>query len=171
MVFGHNLHYVVPFGIPWTGFCMVFQPASFVFFMPGGRLLSLGSDFLISGRHFGPGTFLGWKMGPEKSGFATESFCGGNSGKFLWPKWILLYIYRIHLGRLLCPKPSLFNSFQGISRFSGKLVGPWDLPCVFPIALRDPVALFPLFGVYDGVIWKRCCLISGRSPEYLLANL
>ena len=27
------------------------------------------------------------------------------------------------------------------------MVGPWDLPCVFPIALRDPVALFPLFGV------------------------
>ena len=25
-------------------------------------------------------------------------------------------------------------------------------PCVFPIALRDPVALFPLFGVYDGFI-------------------
>ena len=56
-------------------------------------------------------------------------------------------IYRTHLGRLLCPKPSLFNYFQGISRFSGKLGGPWDLPCVFPIPLRATVALFPLFGV------------------------
>ena len=25
-------------------------------------------------------------------------------------------------------------------------------PCVFPIALRALVALFPLFGVYDGFI-------------------
>ena len=61
-------------------------------------------------------------------------------------------IYRTHLGRLLCPKTSLFNYFQGISRFSGKLGRPWDLPCVFPIPLRATVALFPLFGVYDGVI-------------------
>ena len=27
-------------------------------------------------------------------------------------------------------------------------------PCVFPIALRGLVALFPLFGVYDGFIWR-----------------
>ena len=30
MVFGHNLHYMAPFGIPRTGFCMVFQHASLV---------------------------------------------------------------------------------------------------------------------------------------------
>ena len=28
-------------------------------------------------------------------------------------------------------------------------------PCVFPIALRALVALFPLFGVYDGFIFVR----------------
>ena len=35
MVFGHNLHYMAPFGIPRPGFCMVFQRASFVFSCPG----------------------------------------------------------------------------------------------------------------------------------------
>ena len=35
MVFGRNLHYMAPFGIPRTGFCMVFQRASFVFSCPG----------------------------------------------------------------------------------------------------------------------------------------
>ena len=71
-------------------------------------------------------------------------------------------VYRTHLGRLLCPKPRFFNYFQGISRFSGKLVGPWDNPCVFPTALRDPVARFPLFGVYDGVISR---FQDSKSPR------
>ena len=35
MVFGHNLHYMAPFGIPRPGFCMVFQRASFVCSCPG----------------------------------------------------------------------------------------------------------------------------------------
>ena len=97
-VFAHTLHYMAPFAIPNTGFCMVFQRASFVFFMPRGGILSPGSYFLISGRHFGPGTFLGSKMGPEKSEFATESFCHGSSGENPKPKWIILYIGPIWAG-------------------------------------------------------------------------
>ena len=38
LVFGHNLHYMAPFGIPRTGFCMFFQPASVAF-------SCLGADF------------------------------------------------------------------------------------------------------------------------------
>ena len=73
---------MAPFAIPNTGFCMVFLRPSFDFSCPGGAFLSPGSDVLIWGQHFGPGTFLGSKMGPEKSEVATESFCGGNSGEF-----------------------------------------------------------------------------------------
>ena len=81
MVLGHNLHYIAPFAIPRTGFCMVFQRASFVvhargqIWEPGIRLLDLG-------QRVGPETFLGSKMGPENSGFATESFCHGSSRDF-----------------------------------------------------------------------------------------
>ena len=36
---------------------------------------------------------------------------------------------------------------------------------MFPIALRDPVALFPLFGVYDGFIPSADPLVSwGGDP-------
>ena len=45
-----------------------------------------------------------------------------------------------------------------------KIGGPWDLPCVFPIPLGDPVALFPLFGVYDGVILlPHLCTLLGSA--------
>ena len=35
ILFGHNLHYMAPFAIPNTGFCMFFQRASFVFSSTG----------------------------------------------------------------------------------------------------------------------------------------
>ena len=35
MVFGHNLQHMAPFGIPTTGFCMVFQHGTLVFSPPG----------------------------------------------------------------------------------------------------------------------------------------
>ena len=56
------------------------------------------------------------------------------------------------MGRLLCPKTPLKNKFSANSPKSGKLVQALAHPCVFPIALRGLVALFPLFGVPDGFI-------------------
>ena len=58
----------------------------FCFFMPRGRFLSPALDFGSPGRHFGPGTCLGSKMGPGKSGVAMKSFCGGLAGDFPRPK-------------------------------------------------------------------------------------
>ena len=85
MFFGHNLHYMAPFVFSRAGFCMVFRCASFVFSCPGtdfggqGQILEArvrfwrpGSDFGSPGQHFGPGTFLAPKNGPEKSCFVEE---------------------------------------------------------------------------------------------------
>ena len=90
-------------------------------------------------------------MGPEQN-FVCDEIILWWVGRGFSETEMNSIIYRTHLGRLLCPKPWFFNYFQGISRFSGKLGDPG---CVFPIPLRDPVALFPLFGVYDGVIHER----------------
>ena len=75
---------MAPFGIPRPGLGSAGFVSARIFrcFMPGDGFLSPGSDFWIWGQHVGPGTFLGSKMGPEKSEFATETFCGGNSGEF-----------------------------------------------------------------------------------------
>ena len=54
-------------------------------------------------------------------------------------------MYRTHLGRLLCPKPLFFSCFQGISRFSRKLVGPWDQSC-------GVGTLWPIYPVW-GLRW------------------
>ena len=54
--------------------------------MPGDDFLSPGSDFGISGPHFGPGTFLGLTNGAEKSDVVMEWFCHGNSGEIPRPK-------------------------------------------------------------------------------------
>ena len=51
-------------------------------------------------------------------------------------------VHRIHLGRLLCPKPSLFNDFQGISDFQenwGSPLGPSLCISLFPFV--DPYSL------------------------------
>ena len=86
MVFGHNLHYMALFEIPRTGFCMVFQRASFVFSCPGAdfgaqdRILDSQVDMLACG------PFFGQFWGPEKSGFAMKSFCGGLAGESVLPK-------------------------------------------------------------------------------------
>ena len=60
-------------------------------------------------------------------------------------------VYRTHLGRLLCPHPcfKVFSrNFQSFQKIGGTL-GP--SLCV-PFALRDPVNLFSLFGVYDSTM-------------------
>ena len=63
-----------------------FAARIFCFFMPRGGFLDPGLDFGSPGRHVGPGTFFGSKMGPEKSEFATETFCHGSSGEIPKPK-------------------------------------------------------------------------------------
>ena len=122
------------------------------------RFFERGSDFWTWVQHVGPGIFFGSKLDPQKVNLRRNHFVVGWQGISQDPSefyYIYIYIYRNHLGRLLCQQPSIFTYFQGISRCSGKLVGPWDLPCVFPIPLRDPVALFPLFGVSR---WCHRCL-------------
>ena len=86
MVFGHNLRYVAPFDFPRAGFCIVFRRASFVFSCPGADLGGRGRIFGPWGQHFGPGTFFGSRMGPEKDSFAEELIFGEDSGGSVLPK-------------------------------------------------------------------------------------
>ena len=92
MVFGPNLHYMAPFAIPRTGFCMVFQRASFVFSCPGADfgaqdwILDPRIGFGSAGRHLGRGTLFGQFWGLEKSGSAMKLFCGGLAGESVLPK-------------------------------------------------------------------------------------
>ena len=44
MVFGHNLHHMAPFGILEAGFCMVFRPASFWFWVPRTNIGARGQN-------------------------------------------------------------------------------------------------------------------------------
>ena len=86
MVFGHNLHYMAPFGIPRPGFCMVFQRASFVFHAQG-RFFEPRIGFWILRSTFWPGDLFGVKTwSRKKSEFVTESFCHGSSGEISKPK-------------------------------------------------------------------------------------
>ena len=55
-------------------------------FLKGDGFWRPGSDFGSPGQHFGPGTFLGPKNGPENDGFVEERFCGGVLRKYLLPK-------------------------------------------------------------------------------------
>ena len=61
---------MAPFAIPRAGSARCSSAHFFV--MPRDGFVSRGSDFLIQGQHFGPGTLLGSKMGPEKSDFAMK---------------------------------------------------------------------------------------------------
>ena len=68
MVFGHNLQHMAPFGIPTSGFCMVFQGATLVFSTPeailGVQDLDLGSGWA--------GDLFGQTWGPEKHDFVED---------------------------------------------------------------------------------------------------
>ena len=62
---------------------MVFSP-HLLFFHARGRIFEPGIGFLDPGSTFWPWDLFGVKKWvPEKSEFATESFCGGNSGEIL----------------------------------------------------------------------------------------
>ena len=140
MVFGHNLHYMPPFGIPRPGFCMVFQRASFVFHARG-QIFEPGIGFLDPGSTFWPGDLFGVKKWSPK-----KWICDGNI--FSWQfransqTQINSIIYRIHLGRLLCQKTYLFNYFQRIYPFPGKLGNAPACSlghCLFPLVGHCPI--------------------------------
>ena len=72
------------------------------------------------------------------------------------------------MGRLLCPKTPLKNKFSANPPRPGKLVQALAHPCVFPIALRALLALFPLVGVYDGfIIYESICSIPTLPEQFL----
>ena len=138
----HNLHNMAPFYFSRAGFCMVFRRASFVFHAQG-QIFEPRIGFWISRSTFWPGDLFGPKKWSRKN-----MFCGG---MILWwgfrgipPAQMNSMVPGTHMGRLLCPKPSLFNYFVGISSFPGKLqVAPVPslLSLVGPLA-----AYFPLVG-------------------------
>ena len=123
MVFGHTLQHMAPFGIPTTGFCMVFQHATLIFSTTGPILgpqdLDLGSGW--AGDLFGP------KIGPEKAWFR-----GGNG-----PPWgfrgirargMDCMVPRRPLGKPISPQTLPETHFTGIFPFPGKMPGPpWAL--------------------------------------------
>ena len=153
MFFGHNLRYMAPFGIPRTGFYMVFQRASFVF-MPRDDFLSPGSDFGMQGRHFGPGTFLESKPGHKKSDFVMEWFCHCSSGEIPRPKWILLYIGPIWAGYFV-PKPPYLIIFKGFPIFRKTGERPGSPPLYIPYSsLWDPYSLStPDIPLWAAAMW------------------
>ena len=63
---------MAPFDFSRAGFCMVFRHASFVFSCPGVEFGGPGRILEPRGQHFGPGTFLTPKNGPEKKCFVEE---------------------------------------------------------------------------------------------------
>ena len=68
--FGRNLQHMAPFGIPTTGFCMVFQCATLVFSTPG----------TISGT---PDRKFGARLGRGPCWHKN----GGQKNMTLWKKW------------------------------------------------------------------------------------
>ena len=126
-----------------------FSGAHLLFFHARGRILEARVGFWIPRSTFWPGDLFGTNEWSRK-----KLFCGG---MILWwgfkgihPAQMNSMVPRSHMGRLLCPKTPSKNNFSANSPKSGKLVKVLAHPCVFPIALRALVALFLLFGVYDG---------------------
>ena len=163
MFFGHNLHYMAPFGNPRTAFCMVFQRASFVFSCPGAdfwaqdQILDLGSTFW-------PGDLFGLNNGPEKKWFCDGMILSwqfrGNS-----KTQMNSIVHRTHLGRLLCLKALLFNYFQGISNFQGN----WGTPQkTAPIYLLFPFVGPLLCPVYEP--GQPCHLLLSLGGRYVWAS-
>ena len=71
MVFGHNLHRMAPFGILEAGFCMVFRPASFWFWVPRTNIGARGQNWsknLILGPFWVP-------FGPRRPNFQKQKKC------------------------------------------------------------------------------------------------
>ena len=72
MVFGHNLQHMAPFGIPTSGFCMVFQYGSLIFSTPDPILGPPDPRFGSWRVPAGLGTFFAQKRGPGKHDIVEE---------------------------------------------------------------------------------------------------
>ena len=107
MVFGHNLHHMALFEIPRTGFCMVFQRASFDFSCPGAdfgaqdRILDPQVDMLARG------PFL-VNFGVLKKNWICDEIILWWVGRGIPPAQMNSMVPGIHLGVLLCRKAPLF---------------------------------------------------------------
>ena len=141
-----------------------FFGAHLLFFHAWGRILEAGIRFWSPEVNIlARGPFWPQQMSRKKL------FCGG---MILWwgfrgihPAQMNSMVPRSHMGRLLCLQTPL-KKISAHSPKSGKLVQALAHPCVFPIALRALVALFPLFGVYDGFIRvPNCLLYTSPSPR------
>ena len=138
---------------------MVFQRASFVFHAQG-QMFEPRIRFLELGSIFWRGNLLGVNNGSRK-----KLFC---DGIILWWKFkgipktqMNSIVYRTHLGRLLCPKPSLFNHFQGIYHFPGKL---GNAP-----ACSLGHCLLPLVGLSRKYMQAAWCVQPAHKPNAVLA--
>ena len=166
MAFGHNLHHMVPFGIPRVAFCMVVRRVSFVFSCPGPDFGGQDRIWSPPGRHFGPGTILGQFWGP-KTYFCEEMILWWGY-KGIPPAQMNSMVPGIHLGMLLCPKALLFKKIYVISDFPGKLQQGFpccpDLLAIYPVfygerRLALPVPRRDRFYATWGSMWPGgCCL-------------
>ena len=123
MVLGHNLHHMAPFGILEAGFCMVFRPASFWFWVPG-------THFWTPEPKFGPGI---WKLGPgwpgevfgPKMGVGKTWFCEGMVSKMEtmgFPTTQMdCMVPRRPLGKPVSPKTPLKNGSPRLFPILGNL--------------------------------------------------
>ena len=102
MVFGHNLQHIAPFGIPTSGFCMVFQYGSLIFSTPGPIL---GPQDLDLGSGWAGDLFWTKRGGGGKQVFVEEMV----PHEVLWESvrgdWIVWYPGGLWAG-LFPPKPS-----------------------------------------------------------------
>ena len=130
MIVGHNLHYMAPFGIPRPGFCMFFQPASFVFHA-WGRMFEPGIGFWIPRSTFWPGDPFGVKEGSRKNVLRRNHFVMAVQGKIQDPNEFYL-LYRTHVGRLLCQKPWFIIISKGFTIFQENWEGPQPVNLAIP---------------------------------------
>ena len=135
MVFAHNVQHMAPFGIPNTGFCMVFRYANFVFSGSGMIFGPQDPEFGPPDVPAGLGTFLGQKWGPEKDGFAQEMVDQGVSQGSVQGEWIVWYPGGLWAGQLP-PKPYQKQKLSAIRAPPGPgplgPMGPWA-PVGIPI--------------------------------------
>ena len=141
--------YLALYGSVWnseTGVLHGFSARIFCFFMPGGRIFEPGIRFWIPRSTFWPGDLFGVNKWSRKKWICDGSILSwqfrGNS-----QTQMNSVVHRIHLGRLLCPKPLFFNYFTRMYHFSGKMG-------------RAPAyylghCLFPLWAI-AWAIWRLC---------------
>ena len=142
MVFSPNLQHMAPFGIPTTGFCMVFHCASSMFSAPGlifePRDLDLGSGW--AGDLFCP------KMGPRKRWFCGRN--GSPSGfRGICKREMDCIVPRRPLGKAISPQTLPENHFLDFPGFRDQFGGPpgppWCLP-IAPLWANGPIC--PIWG-------------------------